>query len=51
MPERTRHVFVLRRIEGLRYQDVAKRLGLSVSAVEKHMQRAMLHLVQRLNDE
>lgn len=51
LPERTRHVFVLRRIEGLRYQDVAKRLGLSVSAVEKHMQRAMQHLLQRMNDE
>ena len=48
LPERTRHVFVLRRLEGLRYQDVAKRLGLSVSAVEKHMQRAIAHLIRRL---
>lgn len=50
LPERTRHVFVLRRLEGLRYQDVAKRLGLSVSAVEKHMQRAMAHLIRRLGE-
>jgi RNA polymerase sigma factor (sigma-70 family) len=51
LPERTRHVFVLRRLEGLRYQDVAKRLGLSVSSVEKHMQRAMAHLIRRLGEE
>jgi RNA polymerase sigma-70 factor (ECF subfamily) len=51
LPERTRHVFVLRRLEGLRYQDVARRLGLSVSAVEKHMQRAMAHLIRRLEEE
>lgn len=51
LPERTRHVFVLRRLEGMRYGDVAARLGISVSAFEKHMQRAMAHLVQRLDDE
>lgn len=51
LPERTRHVFVLRRLEGLRYGDVAKRLGLSVSAVEKHMQRAMAHLIRRLGED
>ena len=40
MPERTRTVFVLRRLEGLSYRDIADRLGVSVSAVEKHMLRA-----------
>jgi DNA-directed RNA polymerase specialized sigma24 family protein len=34
MPERTRTIFVLRRIEGMSYKDIAGRLGLSVSAVE-----------------
>ncbi len=51
LPERTRDVFVLRRIEGMRYQDVAARLGISVSAAEKHMQRAVAHLVHRLGAE
>lgn len=51
LPERTRHIFMLRRMEGLRYQDIASRLGISVSAVEKHMQRAMTYLIQRLGDE
>ena len=44
MPERTRTIFVLRRLEGMRYLEIAKRLGLSVSAVEKHMVRAVAQL-------
>lgn len=41
LPERTRTVFILRRMEGLRHKDIALRLGISVSAVEKHMVRAI----------
>ena len=44
LPERTRHVFVLRRIEGMQQKAVARRLGISVSAVEKHMIKAIRHL-------
>jgi RNA polymerase sigma factor (sigma-70 family) len=48
LPERTRHIFVLRRLDGMRYNDIASRFGISVSAVEKHMQRAVAFLAQRL---
>jgi RNA polymerase sigma factor (sigma-70 family) len=51
LPERTRTIFILRRLEGMRYADVAKRLAISVSAVEKHMTRAIAHLTQRLEDD
>jgi RNA polymerase sigma-70 factor (ECF subfamily) len=44
MPERTRTVFILRRLEGQRFQDIAVHLGISVSAVEKHMVRAIQQL-------
>ena len=44
LPERTRTVFILRRLEGQRYRDIARHLGISVSAVEKHMVRAIQHL-------
>lgn len=44
LPERTRTVFVLRRLEGFRHGDIARHLGISVSAVEKHMVRAIRHL-------
>ena len=44
LPERTRTIFVLRRLEGMRYLEISKRLSISVSAVEKHMVRAVAHL-------
>ncbi|WP_161785652.1 RNA polymerase sigma factor [Sphingopyxis sp. LC81] len=50
LPERTRAVFVLRRIEGMRYLDIASRLGISVSATEKHMQRAMVYITRRMDE-
>jgi RNA polymerase sigma-70 factor (ECF subfamily) len=47
LPERTRFVFVLSRYEELSYQEIARRLGVSVSAVEKQMMRALAHLARR----
>ena len=44
LPERTRTVFILRRLEGRRFREIAAQLGISVSAVEKHMVRAIHHL-------
>jgi RNA polymerase sigma factor (sigma-70 family) len=44
LPERTRTVFILVRLEGWKYRDIARHLGISVSAVEKHMVRAINHL-------
>jgi RNA polymerase sigma factor (sigma-70 family) len=51
LPERARTIFVLRRLEGLRYQDIAQRLGISLSLVEKQMARAVAYLAQRMGDE
>ena len=45
LPERTRDIFVLRRLEGHAYRDIANQFGISVSAVEKRMVRAVQHLV------
>jgi RNA polymerase sigma factor (sigma-70 family) len=50
LPDRTRMVFVLRRLEGLRYGEIATRLKISVSAVEKHMARAVEHLLLNVED-
>jgi RNA polymerase sigma factor (sigma-70 family) len=44
LPERTRTVFVLHRVEGYKHADIARFLGVSVSAVEKHMVTAIRHL-------
>ena len=48
LPARTLQVFVLCRVEGMRQKSVARRLGVSVSAVEKHMIKAIAHLALRL---
>lgn len=48
LPERRRAVFVLHRFDGLRYGEIAKRLGISLSSVEKHMIKALAHLTARL---
>lgn len=50
LPERRRAVFLLHRIDGLRYGDIAARLGISVSSVEKHMIKALAHLAAWLEE-
>lgn len=50
LPERTRFAFALNRFEELSYPEIARRLGISVSAVEKHMMRALAHLARRRRD-
>jgi RNA polymerase sigma factor (sigma-70 family) len=41
LPERTRQIFLLNRIHGRKYAEIANAMGLSQSAVEKHMMRAL----------
>ena len=49
LPEITRTIFLLRRLEGMRYQDISKRLRMPISTIEKHMARAVAHLDSRLH--
>lgn len=48
LPARTRHVFVLRRYEGMKQEQIAAHLCISVSGVRLHLQRAQAHLALRL---
>ncbi|HGA2318704.1 TPA: RNA polymerase sigma factor [Pseudomonas putida] len=41
LPERTRQIFLLNRIHGCKYGEIAKAMQLSQSTVEKHMMRAL----------
>lgn len=45
---RTRTIFILYRLEYMTRREIAELLGLSVSAVEKHIVRATLRLHERL---
>ncbi|MED5545835.1 MAG: sigma-70 family RNA polymerase sigma factor [Pseudomonadota bacterium] len=44
LPDRTRQVFVLHRVEEMSYAAIASHFGISVSAVEKHIMKAIRHL-------
>lgn len=50
LPERTQEIYVLNRVEGMSYQQVARHCGISTSAVEKHISRALLALRNRLGE-
>jgi len=47
LSERTRDVFMLYRLEHLSHGEIGQFFGISVSAVEKHVAKAMAHLAQR----
>jgi RNA polymerase sigma-70 factor (ECF subfamily) len=42
--EKTRHIFILRRLERVKCQEIAALYGISVKAVERHIAKALLHL-------
>jgi len=50
LPERTRTIFVLFRLENMKQREIADMLGLSVRTVEQHVVRASVHLRERLGD-
>lgn len=47
LPEGNREVFLMNRIEGLKYSQIAERIGLSVKAVEKRMSKAIKILKEK----
>lgn len=50
LPERTRQIFMLHRFERMRYAEIAAQLNISVSAVEKHIMKAVRQLVEACAD-
>lgn len=48
LPPQCQRVFLLQRQEGLRYAEIAKRLGISQSMVQKHMTKALVRLADAL---
>jgi RNA polymerase sigma-70 factor (ECF subfamily) len=51
MPEKQRTVFLMSRIDELKYKEIADQLGLSVKAIEKRMSQALEHLKIHLKDK
>ena len=50
MPEKRREVFVASRFDGLKYAEIAEKLGISVKTVEAHMSAAIKQLKDGLKD-
>jgi RNA polymerase sigma-70 factor (ECF subfamily) len=48
LDERTRDAFILHRLEGLKYAEIAEVFGVSVSSVEKYIIKALAHLMRRV---
>ena len=51
MPEKQRTVFLMNRIDELKYKDIADQLELSIKAIEKRMSQALEHLRINLKDK
>lgn len=49
LPPRCREVFLMNRMDGLSYQQIAERLGISLNMVEKHIIKALLHCRKTLD--
>ncbi|XHS80267.1 RNA polymerase sigma factor [Burkholderiaceae bacterium UC74_6] len=47
---KTREIFLAHRLEGVSYQELAKRFGLSISTVEAHVAKATLRLTDWMKD-
>ena len=49
LPQAVQTSFRLHKIDGLTHAQVAERMGVSRSLIEKHMMSALRHLSQRLD--
>ncbi|PWR21665.1 RNA polymerase subunit sigma-70 [Zavarzinia compransoris] len=45
LPRRTREIFLLNKVEGLSYTEVASALGISESSVQKHLAKALQRIM------
>lgn len=51
LPAACRTAFLLNRVDGVKHRDIAHKIGISVSMVEKHIVRAFIHCRTRLTEE
>src|SRR3546814_10902814 len=44
LPDRTREVFLLHRVDELAYREIGEKLGISIPTVQYHVARALAHI-------
>jgi len=50
LPERQKEVYILHKVEGIKYKEIADRLNISVNTVENHMSRALKTIRKNLGN-
>ena len=50
LPDSVRHVFLMSQLEGLKYDDIAARLGISLSTVKRSMKLGFLQCLTLMDD-
>jgi RNA polymerase sigma-70 factor (family 1) len=50
LPGRQKKVYILHKVEGLKYREIAERLNISVNTIENHMSRARKTIRLKLGD-
>ena len=50
LPDGQREVFLMNRIDKMKYREIADLLGVSQKAIEKRMHKALLHLRQKIGN-
>jgi RNA polymerase sigma-70 factor, ECF subfamily len=48
LPQRQKEVYILHKLENLKYQEIAERLNISVNTIETHMSRALKTIQEKL---
>lgn len=49
LPDKTRRVFLLHRVDELSYRDIHRKLGISIATVEYHMIKALAHIARAVD--
>jgi len=50
LPKRQREVYLLHRMEGLKYSEISERLNISVNTIENHMSRVLKTIREKLGN-
>jgi len=50
LPDRQKEVYILHRVERLKYSEISERLGISVNTIENHMSRALRTIREKLGN-
>jgi RNA polymerase sigma-70 factor (ECF subfamily) len=48
LDETPRDMFILHRLDGMKQRDIAEAYGMSLSSVEKHLRKTLLHLMRSI---